>query len=101
MKILRFNEKYGLDPTDKIIKGTITMEYAVVKFEIPKEDLMREKDKLNQDSYSQDVDFQLAIFNYISDRMDSENIEYELVDYKGNVIEDEDAFDNVVKYNML
>ena len=53
MKLLRFNEKYRLDPTDKIIKGTITMEYAVVNFEIPKDDLMSEKDKLNQDSYSQ------------------------------------------------
>ena len=101
MKLLRFNEKYRLDPTDKIIKGTITMEYAVVNFEIPKDDLMSEKDKLNQDSYSQNIDIESAIFNYIHDRMDTNNVESELVDYKGNVIEDEDAFDNAVKYNML
>jgi len=89
MKIQRFNKsldgRYG--PTDKILKGTLHME-----FEVPKSDL---------GPYIEEYDdTETALAVYLQDSGIGNYIEYELVDYKGNKIEDEEFFDETNKYNL-
>ena len=44
--------------------------------------------------------FSSALQVYLQDNIITNNFEYKLVDYQGNVIEDEDLFDATNKYNL-
>jgi len=88
MKIKRFNEALTgrWRPGDKIIKGTLHMD-----FEIAKEDL---------DLEDYDGDIESALTVYLQDCISNRMYEYKLVDYQDNEIEDEELYDSTIKYNI-
>lgn len=98
MKILRFNEKLNysnFEQNDKIVKGSVIMEECgYVEFEIKKSDLMKEEEEYGH------IDLTDRIIQYITTSMEAGTVNWDLVDYNGEIIEDEKLFDKSIKYNI-
>ena len=92
MKIKKFNENFN--PYEKVYKVTFSGEAVVPLSRI------KEMDKYHQYKDS-DPDFAILAaleeYFYESGNM---HFDYKLYDGAGNPIEDEEQFDNLIKYNL-
>lgn len=90
MKIKRFNEKlkhqWLFKPGDKIITGTLHYDFEI------------NKNELDLDGND---DLENAVVYYLQGSINSDNIEnLKLVDYDGNVIDDENLYDDTKNFNL-
>jgi len=97
MKIKKFNEIYGYKPTDKLLKVTISGEFVVPLEEIIATE--RYKEAIEEWNVPRDQAIHYGLEEYISDG-NHNSIQYDLIDGNGDIIEDEELFDDKNKYNL-
>ena len=104
MKIKRFTELNEMQTQligsvpegEKILKGTLKVDFEVLKSDILESDYYGRYYGKNGD----DGVF-YSLLEYVKNKLvDSGDLEYQLVDGKGNVIEDEDVFDDSQKFKI-